>query len=65
MALGATVYVFEMELADSDRDVYSSFEVRAARHPSEAPDYLIARLLAYCARATQVPPQLARDRLTE
>jgi uncharacterized protein YaeQ len=53
MALGATMYVFEVELADSDRGVYTSFEVRAARHPSEAPDYLIARLLAYCLEYTE------------
>jgi uncharacterized protein YaeQ len=53
MALGATMYVFEIELADSDRGVYASFEVRAARHPSEAPDYLIARLLAYCLEYTE------------
>jgi uncharacterized protein YaeQ len=53
MALGATVYVFEIELADSDRGVYESFEVRAARHPSEATDYLIARLLAYCLEYTE------------
>jgi uncharacterized protein YaeQ len=53
MALGATMYVFEIELADSDRGVYESFEVRAARHPSEAPDYLIARLLAYCLEYTE------------
>lgn len=48
MALSATMYVFEIELADSDRGVYEKLELRVARHPSEAPDYLIARLLAYC-----------------
>jgi len=53
MALGATMYVFEIDLADSDRGVYQSFELRAARHPSEAPDYLIARLLAYCLEYTE------------
>jgi uncharacterized protein YaeQ len=53
MALSATMYVFEIELADSDRGVYESFELRAARHPSEAPDYLIARLLAYCLEYTE------------
>jgi uncharacterized protein YaeQ len=53
MALGATMYVFAIELADSDRGVYESFELRAARHPSEAPDYLIARLLAYCMEYTE------------
>lgn len=53
MALGATIYVFEIELADSDRGVYESFELRAARHPSEAPDYLITRVLAYCLEYTE------------
>jgi uncharacterized protein YaeQ len=53
MALGATMYVFEIELADSDRGVYESFELRVARHPSEAPDYLIARVLAYCLEYTE------------
>jgi uncharacterized protein YaeQ len=53
MALGATIYVFDIELADSDRGVYASFELRAARHPSEAADYLITRLLAYCLEYTE------------
>ena len=53
MALGATIYVFEIQLADSDRGVYESFEVRAARHPSEAPDHLIARILAYALEYTE------------
>lgn len=53
MALGATIYVFAIELADSDRGVYESFELRVARHPSEAPDYLITRVLAYCLEYTE------------
>lgn len=53
MALGATIYVFDIELADSDRGIYESLELRVARHPSEAPDYLIARVLAYCLEHTQ------------
>jgi len=48
MALGATMYVFNVELADSDRGVYETLEIRAAQHPSEAADYLLTRLLAYC-----------------
>lgn len=47
MALGATMYVFNVELADSDRGVYETLEIRAAQHPSEAPDYLLTRVLAY------------------
>ena len=47
MAQGATVYNFDVELADDDRDVYESLAVRIARHPSESEEFLIARLLAY------------------
>jgi uncharacterized protein YaeQ len=53
MALGATIHVFDIQLADSDRSVYESFELRVARHPSEAPDYLITRVLAYGLEYTQ------------
>src|SRR3982751_3494828 len=48
MALSATVYVFVIELADSDRGVYTSLELRVARHPSETAEYLLTRVLAYC-----------------
>jgi uncharacterized protein YaeQ len=48
MALGATVYVFEVRLADADRGVYDTLTIRAARHPSETAEYMVTRLLAYC-----------------
>lgn len=48
MALGSTMYVFTVELADADRGVYETLEIRAAQHPSEAADYLLTRVLAYC-----------------
>ena len=32
MAAGATLYRFEIELADSDRAVYESLELRVAQH---------------------------------
>ena len=48
MALGATIYVFNIELADSDRGVYQALELRVARHPSESEEYLLTRVLAYC-----------------
>jgi uncharacterized protein YaeQ len=47
MALTATIYNFEIELADSDRGVYESLALRVARHPSESEEYLVTRLLAY------------------
>jgi uncharacterized protein YaeQ len=48
MALGSTIYTFDIELADSDRAVYQSLNLRVAQHPSETPDYLLTRVLAYC-----------------
>jgi len=47
MALGATLYNFDIELADNDRNVYESLALRVAQHPSESDEYLIARVLAY------------------
>jgi uncharacterized protein YaeQ len=47
MALTATIYNFDVELADTDRHVYDSLTLRIARHPSESEEYLVTRLLAY------------------
>ena len=47
MALTATIYNFDVDLADSDRGVYESLAIRVAQHPSESDEYLVARLLAY------------------
>ena len=48
MALSATIYNFETELADIDRGVYQSLALRLARHPSETAEFMLTRLLAYC-----------------
>ncbi len=53
MALGDTVYVFEIELANSDRDVYESLKLRVARHPSETAEHMLTRVLAYCLEYTE------------
>ena len=47
MALTATIYNFDIDLADNDRGVYESLALRVARHPSESEEYLITRVLAY------------------
>jgi uncharacterized protein YaeQ len=47
MARQATVYNFDIELADHDRGVYESLALQVARHPSESEEFLIARVLAY------------------
>jgi uncharacterized protein YaeQ len=53
MALGATIYSFKIELADSDRNVYAPLDLRVARHPSETEDHLLTRVLAYCLEYTE------------
>ena len=47
MALTATIYNFDIDLADADRGVYESLALRVARHPSESEEYLWTRVLAY------------------
>jgi uncharacterized protein YaeQ len=47
MALGATIYNFDVELSDTDRQTYESLALRVARHPSESEEFLVARVLAY------------------
>jgi len=47
LALTATIYNFEIDLADADRGVYESLALRVARHPSESEEYLLTRILAY------------------
>ena len=53
MALTATVYTLDIDLADSDRGVYDTLALRVARHPSESDDYLVGRVLAYCLEYTE------------
>jgi uncharacterized protein YaeQ len=53
MALGATIHVFKIDLADADRGVYQPLELRVARHPSETEDHLLTRVLAYCLEYTE------------
>ncbi len=48
MALSSTIYNFDIELSDVDRNVYETLSLRVARHPSETEEYLVTRLLAYC-----------------
>jgi uncharacterized protein YaeQ len=48
MALTATIYNFSIELADMDRGVYETLDIKAAQHPSETDEALLARVLAYC-----------------
>jgi uncharacterized protein YaeQ len=53
LALGATIYNFAVQLSHVDRGVYEALALKVARHPSEADDHLIARVLAYCLELTE------------
>jgi len=53
MALTATIYTMDVELADTDRGVYESLSLRVARHPSESEEYLVARVIAYLMEYTE------------
>ena len=53
MALQATLYNLDIELADNDRGVYESLALRVAQHPSESEAYLVARVLAYLLEYTE------------
>jgi len=53
MALTATIYTLQVELADVDRGVYETLPLRVAQHPSETVEYLWTRILAYCLEYTE------------
>jgi uncharacterized protein YaeQ len=48
VAATASIYNFDIELSDIDRQVYESLRLRVARHPSESEHFLLVRALAYC-----------------
>ncbi|MDB4878817.1 MAG: hypothetical protein JWL60_263 [Gemmatimonadetes bacterium] len=48
MALTATIYNFDIQLADVDRGVYETLAFKVACQPSESEEYLMSRVLAYC-----------------
>jgi len=47
VALTSTLYPLNIDLADADRGVYETLDLRVARHPSESEEFLVARILAY------------------
>lgn len=53
MALTATIYTFNIDLADVDRGVYEALELRVAQQPSETVEYMLSRVLAYCLEYTE------------
>jgi uncharacterized protein YaeQ len=52
MALKATIYKAQLQIADMDRGVYADHAVTIARHPSEADERMMIRLLAFALNVT-------------
>ena len=53
MALTATIYNLNVQLADTDRGVYESLAFKVAQQPSESDEHMMARVLAYCLEYTE------------
>lgn len=53
MAISSTVIALTIELADIDRGVYETVELKLAKHPSETGPYFITRVIAYALELTE------------
>jgi len=53
MAQPSTLYRFKVSLSDVTRGIYDTLSLPVAMHPSEAPAFLITRVLAYCLNVTE------------
>ncbi len=51
MAIKATIYKAQLQLADMDRSIYGDHNVTIARHPSETDERMMIRLLAFALNA--------------
>jgi len=53
MALKATIYKADLQIADMDRHVYGDHALTIARHPSETDERMMVRVLAYALNAQE------------
>lgn len=53
MALKATIFKAELQIADMDRNYYHDHALTIARHPSETDERMMVRLLAYALNADE------------
>lgn len=53
MALNATIFKCELQIADMDRHYYGNHALTLARHPSETDERLMVRLLAFALHADE------------
>ena len=53
MALKPTIYKMNINLSDLNRDIYDTLNLTVALHPSETPERMMARVVAYCLNAQE------------
>ena len=51
MALSATIYKFDIDLSDLDRNLFQHWPLLLALHPSETQQRMVTRLFAFCLNA--------------
>ena len=54
MALKATIFKAELQIADMDRNYYATHSLTIARHPSETDERMMLRLLAFALSADEL-----------
>lgn len=54
MALKATIFKTELQIADMDRHYYQTHMLTVAQHPSEGDERMMVRLLAFALNATEM-----------
>ena len=48
VAIKPTIFKMNINLADLNNDLYDTLNLTVAQHPSETPERMMARVLAYC-----------------
>ena len=52
MALSATIFKIDLNIADMDRNYYADHRLVIARHPSETDERMMVRVLAFACHAS-------------
>ena len=53
MALKPTIFKFKISLSDINRNYYDTLNLTVAQHPSETPERMMVRVLAFCIHAQE------------
>jgi len=53
VALKPTIFKFKISLSDLNRNYYDALNLTGAQHPSETPERMMARVLAFCINAQE------------